>query len=399
MEFIARQPIFDRERNVVAYELLHRSTEENRCAELDLNKASRQMLGTAMLLGFDTLSSGNTVFINCTEEMLRGGYATLFPAKQTVVEVLETVEGTPEVVRACRELRNAGYTIALDDFEDRSEQAPLIDVADIIKVDFRLTPARGRAQLVHRYAKNNRIMLAEKVESNVEFETAAELGYKLFQGYFFCKPRMLTTKSVRSMNPLQARIMRLLSREALDFHEVEMLIKSDPALCFRLLRYLNTAAFSFRHELRSILEAATMLGERELRKWLLLVSVIMAGNRNSVLVTTALVRARFAELMGPAMQVPGPTAFLLGLVSLMHVILDLPQSEVAEQLAIPTQVRDALHGKSGQLRSCLELVVEYESGNWSRCEVMLRDRHVPMNVLVANYCDAVKWAEELMSNS
>jgi len=398
MEFIARQPIFDRERKVVAYELLHRSSEENRCAEPDLNIASRQLMGTAMLLGIDALSTGHTVFINCTEDMLRGGYATLFPAEQTVVEVLETVEGTPEVVRACAELRNAGYTIALDDFEDRPEQEPLIEVADIIKVDLRLTSIEKRADMVSRYAKNGRIMLAEKVESNEEFETAAGQGYTLFQGYFFCKPRMLRTKSVRSINPLQARIMRLLSREALDFYEVEMLIKSDPALCFRLLRYLNSAAFSFRHELRSILEAATMLGERELRKWLLLVSAIMAGNRNPELVKTALVRARFAEMLGPRMGVTGPLAFLMGLVSLMHVILDLPLDDVAGQLAIPTGIRDALIGTPGQLRSCLEVVVEYESGNWDGCEALLRERPVRMDLLVANYCDAVKWAEELMKH-
>jgi EAL and modified HD-GYP domain-containing signal transduction protein len=397
MEFIARQPIFDLQHNLVAYELLHRSSEENRCAQPNLEIASRQMMGTAMLLGFDTLSSGHTVFINCTEEMLRGGYVTLFPAEQTVVEVLETVEPSPHVVRACRDLKKAGYTIALDDFDDRHGQAQLIDVADIVKVDFRLTSAEERGQMVRRYATNGRIMLAEKVESNEEFSSAAEQGYQLFQGYFFCKPKMLSTKSVRSVNPLQLRVMRLLSRDTLDFQEVEMLIKSDPALCFRLLRYLNSAAYCFRREVRSVLEAVTMLGEKELRKWLLLVSAIMAGNRNPELVKTAVMRARFAETLGPKLGVSGPVAFLLGLLSLMHVILDLLPSEVAEQLAIPEEIRDALLGNPGPLQTCLEVVLDYETGNWDKCDTLLRECNVQMDALVTSYRDAVKWAELLMS--
>ena len=397
MEFIARQPIFDLDHKVVAYELLHRSSEENRCAETNLEIASRQMMGTAMLVGFDALSSGHTVFINCTEEMLRGGYPTLFPAEQTVVEVLETVEATPAVVRACRELKKAGYTIALDDFEDRPGLADLIALADIIKVDFRLTSAEERAQLVRRYGKNGRMLLAEKVESNEEFASAVGQGYKLFQGYFFCKPRMLATRSVRSLNPLHVRVMRLLSRETLDFREVEMFIKSDPALCFRLLRYLNSAAFSFQRELRSILEAVSMLGEKELRKWLLLVSAIMAGNRNPELVKTALVRARFAELLGPRMHEAGSMAFLLGLLSLMPAILDLPLAQVAEQLAIPTDVRNALLGHPGPSRTCLDLVVAYESGQWDVCETLMNSCQIPVDLLVKNYCESVKWAEGLVN--
>lgn len=398
MDFIARQPIFDLQRNLVAYELLHRSSEENRCAELNPDIASKQMMGTAMLLGFDTLSSGHTVFVNCSEEMLRAGYPTLFPAQQTVIEVLETVTPSREVVDACSELKSAGYTIALDDFENRPGQQPLVDVADIIKVDFRLTSIIEQASLVKQYANGGRVMLAEKVESDEEFANAAKLGYTLFQGYFFCKPRILATRSVRSANPQHLRILRMLGGDLLDFHEVEMLIKSDPALCFRLLRYLNSAAFSFRREVRSILEAVTLLGEKELRKWLLLVSTIMAGNRKPELVKLALVRARFAETIGPMLGLAGPLVFLLGLLSLMNAILELPLLQVAEQLAVPEEIRSALLGNPSRLRSCLDLVMAYESGEWERCETLLRECGLPMDVIAASYCNAVKWTEHLVNS-
>lgn len=399
MEFIARQPIFDLQRNVVAYELLHRSSGENRCAEPNLDLASRQMMLTAMLVGLDALSGGHTVFINCTEQMLRDGYPTLFPPEQTVVEVLETVEPSPEVIGACNDLKKAGYTIALDDFENRPDQEPLIDIADIIKVDFRLTASAERASLVEDYATNGRILLAEKVESNEEFTIAAKQGYTLFQGYFFCKPRIVSTHSVRSVNPQQMRILRLLSHAVLDFREVETLIKSDPALCFRLLRYLNSAAFCLRREVRSILEAVTLLGERELRKWLLLVSAVMSAGPKTELATTALVRARFAELVAPMMRLPASMAFLLGLLSLMHAILDLPLSDVTEQLAVPPEIREALQGRSNRMRTCLDLVAAYESGDWGRCKILSREQHIPMDRLVTSYCDAVQWAETLIKSN
>jgi c-di-GMP-related signal transduction protein len=185
MEFIARQPMFDVNRRLVAYELLFRNSEENRCAEADLDIASREMMATAMLVGFDVLSDGHTIYLNCTEDLLCGGYPTLFPSKQTVVEVLETVEVNAAVVSACKGLKEAGYGIALDDFEDHPDQKPLIELADVIKVDLRLTSSEERARFMQKYGGNGRRLLAEKVESDEEFASAAEQGYSLFQGYFY----------------------------------------------------------------------------------------------------------------------------------------------------------------------------------------------------------------------
>jgi c-di-GMP-related signal transduction protein len=397
MEFIARQPIFNLQRGVVAYELLFRSSEENLCLAADLDSASRQMMGTAMLMGLDVLAGGQTIYVNCTEEMLCGRYATLFPAQHTVLEVLETVKPSAAVILACQELKSAGYRIALDDFEDRPEQAPLVEIADIIKVDFRLTSTAERALLVERYGSRAR-MLAEKVECHEEFVSAVRQGYSLFQGYFFCKPKMLSTQSVKSLNPQHMRILRLLGTDRLDFHEVETLIKSDPALCFRLLRYLNSAVFCFRHEVRSILEALILLGERELRKWLLVVSTIMAGSRNRELVTFALVRARFAELVAPQLGLPGPVVFLLGLLSLMDAILEIPLAFITEQLALPSDIRGALLGEEGGLKSCVDLVIAYESGDWESCDRLRTEHRVPMDLLLGSYCDAVKWTQSVVSS-
>jgi c-di-GMP-related signal transduction protein len=395
MEFIARQPIFDVHRNVVAYELLSRSSEENHCMETDLDLASRKTMATAMLMGLDSLAGGNTIYLNCTEDLLLGEYPTLFPAQQTVVEVLETVQPSDDVVSACKDLKSAGYGIALDDFEGGAGQEPLIGLADIIKVDFRLTSSVEQAAIVRRYGGNGRVLLAEKVESDEEFNRAREQGYELFQGYFFCKPNILATRSVKSLNPQHARILGMLGQSTLDFHEVEELIKSDPALCFRLLRYLNSASFCFQREIRSILQATMLLGENELRKWLFLVSAIVAGRGHSELVNLALIRARFAELLGAQVGIAGSELFFLGLLSLMDAILDLPLSSIMNDLAISPEVRETLLGKPGRLRDCLELVVAYERGEWEICDRIGAACHIPKPHLAEHYLCAVQWSNAL----
>ncbi len=397
MEFIARQPIFDVRQKVVAYELLFRNSEENRCVEQDLTLASRQMMATAMLVGLDVLSSGLTIYVNCTEELLCGGYPTLFPAKQTVVEVLETVNPSPPVISACRELKAAGYAIALDDFEDKPNQSALVELADIIKVDFRLTSTVERAALVKHYGKNGRAMLAEKIETDEELIVAAQQGYTLFQGYFFCRPKILSTRSVKSMNPQHARILRLLGNRTFNFHEVEELIKSDPALCFRLLRYLNSAAFGFQGEISSILQAVTLLGEAELRKWLFLVAAIVSGRGHPELITLALVRARFAEQLEEEAGISSSLLFFLGLLSLMDSILELPLSEVTEHLAISPDVRSALLGSPGRLKDCLDLVIAYERGDWESCDQIGKKCQIPRQKMAERYLEALKWSRSLMS--
>jgi c-di-GMP-related signal transduction protein len=397
MEFIARQPIFNLQRAVTAYELLYRNSEANYCVAPDLDVASRQMMATVMLIGFDALSSGHAVYVNCTEELLCGGYPTLFPAKQTVLEVLETVKPNPAVVAACRELKAAGYAIALDDFEDAPEQMQLVELADIIKVDFRLTSSTERADLVRRYGKKTRLMLAEKVETDEEFSIAAQQGYTLFQGYFFCRPKVFSTRSVKSTNPPHVRVLRLLGSDKFDFQEVEQLIKADPALCFRLLRYLNSATFCFQGEICSILQAVTLLGESEMRKWLLLVSTIMVGSKQPELIKLALVRARLAELLAPYTGMPGAILFLLGLLSLIDAILELPLTWITEQLAVPAGIRSALLREPGRLRDCLDLVIAYESGDWGECGRLVEECRVPMDKLADHYLNALKWTESLVN--
>ncbi len=396
MQYVARQPILDANRQIKAFELLFRNSEENRCPESDADLASKTTMDTAILLGLDTLCEGHDLFLNCTHDLIVGGFPTLLPPDLTFVEVLESVQPTTGLVDALRDLKSAGYRIALDDFVPQRGYEPLIELADVIKVDFRATTPPVWAQFSATYLAPGRQLLAEKVETEDEFQAAVGLGYGLFQGYLFSKPSILSTSSLANLHPNQLRIIRLLASPSIDFVELEAAIKSDPALCYRLLKLLNSSAFYLRTEIRSVLHALTLLGEVEVRKWMLLVCAVLGSRgKKSYLLTTALVRARFAELIGNEARLSGPALFILGLLSLMDAILDVPMSMIVDQVAVSVDIRAALEGLPNPLRSCLDLVLCYETADWSRCDHIRKQWRIPAHTMSNSYIEAVRWAGQI----
>ncbi len=394
--FIARQPIFNRDKTVAGYELLFRATAENVFNGSDSDHASMSCMDTAVLVGFNTLSNGRSVFVNCTRDSLLNGYLTLFSPALTVVEILETVTPDAEVVAACRELKKAGYRIALDDFVDKPDYAPLTELADIIKVDFLLSPPLVREALVKKFGRTGTQLLAEKVETHEEFSAAVQLGFKLFQGYFFCKPTVLSTHDVASSRTIYLRILKAVNAPELDFGNIEQLIKSEPALYYRLLRYLNSVAFVFRGEIRSIAQALVLLGERDLRRWLMLVCAVLASNGKPLeLVILALVRARFCELLARSSRASESASFMLGLFSLMDAILDTTKEFVVEQVSLPSEVEAALLGTPNALRTVYELVVAFEFGEWSACEELIHRMRIRGDAVNQAYAEAVTWVQGL----
>lgn len=320
MHFIARQPIVDIERRVQAYELLFRESAENRFSGSDPDLASQEAFDTAVLVGLDTLAEGNHIFLNCPRNFLVGRYPTLFPPDCTVIEVLETVEPDDDVLAALGEMKRAGYRVALDDYVDQPRFAPLVELADIIKIDFRVTPPAARRELVERYRGGRPQLLAEKVETEEEFAEAARLGFGLFQGYLLGEPEMLATRKVPVLPDTHLRIRQALWSGKMDLIAIEQLIKSEPALCYRLLRYLKSPAFYLQAEIESILHVLALLGAEELRRWLtLMASVVAAGGEpNPGPIANALARARFAELLAPLVAQSGPSLFLTALFSQME---------------------------------------------------------------------------------
>jgi EAL and modified HD-GYP domain-containing signal transduction protein len=396
MQYVARQPILDSRRELYAYELLFRDSLENFCPPGDPELASKRTMDTALVYGIEALSEGHTVFLNCTHDVVVKGFPTLFPADLTIVEILETAQATRELIDACKELKDAGYRIALDDFVVQPGYEPLIKIADVIKVDFRASSPEECRRLAAAYGGNGRVMLAEKVETEEEFRSAKSLGFGLFQGYFFARPRVFSTETIERLDTNQISLLRILGQPRLDYVELEEVIKADPALCYRLLRFLNSPAFYLQGEVRSILHALTLLGEDDTRKWLLLASAVLGlRNKNPHLLTMALVRARFAELLGPQTRLSGSSLFILGLLSLMDGILNMSKEAVAEKVATSDEIRAALKGEPNPLGRCLELVQAFEAADWENCERLRKNTSISEPGLSQYYFEAVEWATHI----
>jgi c-di-GMP-related signal transduction protein len=398
MKYLARQPILNRARELFAYELLFRSSLQNSCDGLDLEMASASVLDTSFLIGFEKITAGHPMFINCSRDFLLRDYISLFPPKSVVVEILETVKPDREVVEACRRLKQAGYSIALDDFVDSPEWAPLVALTDIIKVDFRLTNRSEQRALVSRCAGKNIRMLAEKVETQEEFAAGMSMGYSLFQGYFFCRPEILQHRALPSSKLAYLELLRAATAPEIDVEQLALKIKHEASLTFRLLRYLNSAAFGLHSEIHSVAHALSMLGERELRKWIAVVSVgVLAEGKPDELMTVPLVRARFCELLAPIAGMPehANDLFLMGLLSVMDAILDRPLDSILAELPVRKEIKDALQAQAGLYRQLLEMATAHERADWEKVGLLVSETGMNEERVSSLYISAVDWSTDL----
>ncbi|HSZ19494.1 MAG TPA: HDOD domain-containing protein [Candidatus Acidoferrum sp.] len=398
MKYLARQPILNRARELFAYELLFRDGIQNSCEGLDLELASTSVVDTSFLIGFEKITGGHVMFINCPRDFLLRDYISLFPPRSVVVEILENIQPDEEVVDACRHLKEAGYTIALDDFVDSPGWAPLVALADIIKVDFRLTNQKEQRAIVSRHAHKNIRMLAEKVETHEEYAAGLQMGYSLFQGYFFCRPEMMHQRALPSFRLAYLELLRAATAPEFDIRELASKIKHEPSLTFRLLRYLNSAVFGLRAEIHSVPHALSLLGERELRKWIAVVSVgVLAEGKPDELMTVPLIRGRFCELLAPLAEMAGHAndLFLMGLLSVMDAILDQPIDSLLAELPVRREIKDALQTRAGLYWQLLEIAIAHEHADWEKVSKLVSEMEMNEEQVSALYISAVHWSTEL----
>jgi c-di-GMP-related signal transduction protein len=366
MRFVARQPILDRLERTYGYELLFRSGMEASFRGTDHDLASRTTIDTSLMMGVEVLCDQGRAFVNCTRDVLIKDYLLLLPAQRTVAEILESIDPDEQVSNACQKLKRAGYLIALDDFVPNGKHEALVPLADIIKLDLRQLDAEECRKAVVHYQTPGCRVLAEKVETREEFRAARQMGFDLFQGFFFERPEILTSREVPSLKLNYLRMLQAVHKPTLDYNELERFIKAEASLCYRLLRYLNSAAFAFAQEIRGVRHALAMLGERQIQRWFSLVAFVGAGqDKSRELVIAALVRGRFCESL--ASYFPGKSdLFLLGLFSLMDALLDLPMREVLTKVPVAADIKNALLGRDSQdkMVRLVELIHSLETGRW-----------------------------------
>jgi EAL and modified HD-GYP domain-containing signal transduction protein len=393
-KFIARQPIFDKRLRVFAYELLFRGGPQN--AFQPSPYSSPSVIADSITLSDLQMLTGNArAFVNVDELALRLGAARLLPADRIVVEVLETVRPCEENVRHCRELRDAGYILALDDFIDTPEMEPLVQLAHFLKVDFQQLDRNGREQVARKYRTSSISLLAEKVETENELSEARQLGYGYFQGYFFCRPSMIETRNIPGNKRIHLRLLGAVASSVLNYATIEEMLKREPSLLYRLLRYLNSPVLRLRVEVRSVREAFTLLGEEEFRRWVAIFAIVaMSSGKPPELIRTALTRAFFCEEVAVAAGLGSSkaTLFIMGLLSITDALLDKPIFAVLRTLPVAEEVKTALNGEQNRLRDVYELLLCFERADWPQLAVLVRRLGCPEESVPASYQTAIQKA-------
>ena len=397
--YVARQPIYDVHLEVVAYELLFRSSLDNVFSCKDLDYASLSVLASSFItIGIDRLSGGRPVHVNFTKQLLEDGIASLFPPSVVVVEVMETTMPDPEVLYALTRLRSQGFTIALDDYAGQHHLKPFLDIVDIVKVDFRLTPHAQRAAIAQSSVRQGASFLAEKVETRAEFETALQQGYRLFQGNFLSRPEITKGLDIPPDALASLHLLRQAHDPQPDFDVLASIVSRDVSLSYRLLRVVNSAAFGLRHRVTSIKHALIIIGMSEVRRWIAVLTITgLNGEKPRALAETAVVRARMAELLaGPAgLSCRASELFLTGLLSLMDALLDRPIDQIVGLLPLTDETRAALLGEAGLFLPVLQLTIAYESAQWEQVETLAQAVGIDQAILPEAYASSLAWADDL----
>ena len=398
--FVARQPIFKRNKEVFAYELLFRSGLTNYFDPLQDGEeaTSKVITNSFLLIGIATITEGKKAFINFSEEMLLQGYPSLFPKEIAVVEVLETVGATPEVVQACETLVGEGYVLALDDFLYEDRFLPLIKLAKIIKFDIRqmsLAELERQAKVVSRY---NVQLLAEKIETNAEFEATKKLGFDLFQGYFFSRPQIMEGRDIPGSKLHYLQMLKVIQDEDYDFAELAKFVSRDVSLAYKLLKYANSAYFARRQKLDSISMAVAMLGQLTLRKWLALMMLsYLAEDKPSELLRLAAFRGSFCELIADQLlgrRTEAGMFHTVGMFSLLPAMLDKGMAEILPELALPEAIQEALLAAAATpLSRTLRLVRAYERGDWENTARLAKKLAIKIDSLPLLYEQAIEIAQ------
>jgi EAL and modified HD-GYP domain-containing signal transduction protein len=399
---ITRQPILDLKSQVFGYELLYRTGADDSASEesTESDHASSRVLADAVLgLGLDALTGGKPAFVKFSRNLLLSDAATLLPAKSMVIELSGDIDVDAGVVDACGRLQELGYAISLDDYAAGTDaEAELLSYVKFARVDVLQTPVEERAALARRLQPLGVQLIAKKVETADTAAEVKQLGYKLFQGYYFCKPtKVSSSKGMPERRLAYLNLLSALNRDNLTVSELEELVKHDVSLSYRVLRLINSAAYGLKVEITSIRQALVLLGLNQIRKsasvWAL--AGANTGGTQEV-VSVALLRARCCELIGS--ELPGAEDgggyFLLGLCSLLDAIVGKPMVEALKEMPLPALIRDALLGENNQARNALDAVIAYEQGEWDEADACLERLRVKVTMPQV-YADALKWAREL----
>ena len=392
---IGRQQIFDQKLNIYAYELLFRGN------DFDLNHkdgatqaTNRVITDTILELGLNTIVGPHKAFINFTTQNILDKTPLHLPKDRIVIEVLENVEVDSRIVANLKELSNLGYIIALDDFVFSDEWTPLVEFADIIKLDILEMGETKTRELITRLKSYNVKLLAEKVETYAEYQYLLELGCDYFQGFFFNKPNIVSGKRLSINQTATIQLLNTVNNPDVEFEDLAKIISMDIGLSYKLLRYINSAFFALPNKVSSINHAISYLGLKEIKRWINILTLASLSNKPEAVMQNALIRGKMCEELAELSGNKSDDFFLIGILSNLDSLLDMPLNEVLSQLPLIDDTISAILRNNGPGGEALKCVTSYE--HWDTSSITFKN--IDQSIIGDAYIHSINWANDVMSN-
>ena len=402
--YVGRQPIFDRKGNIFGYELLYRNSEQNSFPKgMNPEQATVELLiNTFLTIGIDQIVGKRKSFINFSKETITQGFVGQLDPRFVIIELLENVEVTEEILNQLKRLKKKGFKIALDDFTIREEHAllpELFETVHIIKVDFLNTDEPERRR-IERLAKKYRhlTLLAEKIETKEQYEEAQKFGYLLFQGYYFSRPQIVKGKEIPPNYLLHFYLLKEFNEEVPSIERISELFMHDISLSYKLLRYINSLTYNIPHEVKSITHAIMLMGLDEAKRWLRILLLRELGvdsgrGKERFLINRSLVRAKLMELLAKHKKKRNHNEyFLAGLFSLIDVIMNNEREEILKRLSLSNIVLDTLIGEETEMTPYYRLAIAIESFDFEDIDKYIEKIGITEKQLMKYVQEAHHWA-------
>lgn len=383
----ARQPILNSSLELYAYEFLYRPIQDE--APQSHSITAEVIASSALDLGLKKAANNHFIFLNMSYDDLFSPLIEALPSEQVILELLEDIQPDSKLVKRVQELSAKGFSFALDDFVYTPDWDPLIALASIIKFDLTVTSIDINKALIEKLQPCDTLFLAEKIETFAEFEAYKEIGCKLFQGYFFCKPELVQGKAVSASTLAITKLLADINRTDISITDLESAVERDPNLTHMLLKYLNSANFSFKNPIERVKQAVVILGINETKKWITLISLRSIPSKPIELIKHALVRAKLAELIALENTEKNPNSFfLMGLLSTIDALLDITMKEALKLMPLKDEILEALLEQKGEMGRVLSIIIDHEQQlNW------------PIDQdYSTQYIDACQWADDVTSS-
>jgi EAL and modified HD-GYP domain-containing signal transduction protein len=401
--FLGRQPILDRYQRINGYELLFRSSDVSYADIDDFSMASATViLNTLAEFGFEEILGKHKGFFNVDTEMLMSDHLELLPREQVVIELHETIEVTESVIDRCHDLKKKGFVLALDDNIYASASIPLYETVDIVKVDILQVSAEDLPKMVGHLKSWPLTLLAEKVETPEQFSFCKEIGFQLYQGYYFARPSVIQQKRLDSSRITLMNLMNQVMAQA-DITEIEECFRKNPNLSYNLLRLVNSVTYGLREKIRSLRHALMVLGEKQLLRWITMALFTCKedGKAVSPMLEIAVVRGRLMELLVQARgrssrEADYPErAFITGILSLADLLFETSMEEILDHLNLTEDIRGALITREGLLGGLLQMLEKIERNEFGAVLQLLETYDLTTEKLFTAQMNSICWANGL----